>query len=46
MCTRISTVYKYVKERYPISKEHRRACDHKVENPCARAYYDVGDDNY
>jgi hypothetical protein len=28
-----STAYKYVKEQYPISKEHRGAREHQVENP-------------
>jgi hypothetical protein len=31
--TKTSTVYKYVKEHYSISKGHRGAREHQVENP-------------
>jgi hypothetical protein len=31
--TRASTVYKYVKEHYPISKEHHGAHKQQAENP-------------
>jgi hypothetical protein len=34
--TRISkdhTVYKYIKEHYPVSKEHLDACERYVESP-------------
>jgi hypothetical protein len=33
MSSRTSTVYKYVKEHYPVSKEYRGAGEHQVENP-------------
>jgi hypothetical protein len=33
MSTRTSTVYKYVTEHYPISKEHYGAREHQVDNP-------------
>jgi hypothetical protein len=39
MSTRTSTVYKYVREHYPISNEHRGAREHQVENPCPRVRY-------
>jgi hypothetical protein len=32
--TRTSTVYKYVKEHYPTSKEHIRAREYQGKNPC------------
>jgi hypothetical protein len=38
MSTRTSTVYKYVKEYYPISKEHLGAHKHQVENPYPRRW--------
>jgi hypothetical protein len=34
MSTRTSTVYKYVKEHYPMAKDHRVAREHQVDNPC------------
>jgi hypothetical protein len=37
MSTRTSTIYKYVKEHYPISKEHCGGRDHQVENPLYKA---------
>jgi hypothetical protein len=33
MSTRMSTVYKYIKEHCPISKVHRDAREQQVENP-------------
>jgi hypothetical protein len=33
MSTTTSTVYKYVNEHYPISKENCAAREHQVENP-------------
>jgi hypothetical protein len=33
MSTRTSTVYKHVKEHYPISEEKRDAREHQVETP-------------
>jgi hypothetical protein len=39
MSTGTSTVYKYVREHYPISNEHRGARGHQVENPCPRVRY-------
>jgi hypothetical protein len=36
MSSRTSTVYKYVKEHYPVSKEYRGAGEHQVENPWRR----------
>jgi hypothetical protein len=33
MSTRTSTVYKYVKEHYPMAKDHRVAREHQVDNP-------------
>jgi hypothetical protein len=36
MSTRISTLYKHVKEHYPISKKHGVAREYHVETPCLR----------
>jgi hypothetical protein len=33
MSARKSTIYKYVKGHYPISKEYRGAREHQVKNP-------------
>jgi hypothetical protein len=38
MSTRTSTVYKYVKEHYPVLKEHRGAREHLVENPWSTSF--------
>jgi hypothetical protein len=38
MSTGNSTVYKYVREHYQISNEHRGAREHQLENPCPRAF--------
>jgi hypothetical protein len=38
MFTKTSTIYKYVKEHYPISKEQSGACEHQVDNLWSRLY--------
>jgi hypothetical protein len=37
MSTGTFTVYKYVKEHYPISAGHRGAHEHQFKNPCYTA---------